>query len=212
ASVSCVDERIGNKQGAVWVWELATGKEVKRFPSAKYYCQAAWLPDSKALVVSGFGQSHIPHLYDITTGKERCLIGEKERVSLAAMSHDLVAVSPDGKCLVSRNALGALHILETVTGKVRATVPAHHVGSAALTPEVNNRLTQSNPFPVIRLWELATGKEGRPFTGHEAGIICLALSPDGRTLASGSYDQTIRLWEVATGKERRCFRGHQGTV
>ena len=36
----------------------------------------------------------------------------------------------------------------------------------------------------------------------------VAFSPDGKTLASGSWDKTIKLWDVATGKEQATLKGH----
>ena len=35
----------------------------------------------------------------------------------------------------------------------------------------------------------------------------MAFSPDGKTLASGSWDRTIKLWDVATGKEQATLKG-----
>jgi WD40 repeat protein len=60
---------------------------------------------------------------------------------------------------------------------------------------------------TIRLWEAATGKEVRRFTGHEASIWSVAFSADGKLLVSSDKDHTIRLWDVASGRERRRLDG-----
>ncbi len=49
---------------------------------------------------------------------------------------------------------------------------------------------------AIRLWEVATGENIVTFRGHPTDVQCLAFSPDGTLLASGSYDGTILLWDV----------------
>ena len=50
---------------------------------------------------------------------------------------------------------------------------------------------------TVRLWDVKTGKQKRVFTGHRQGVTGMAFSPDGKTVASGSYDGTILLWKVA---------------
>ena len=61
----------------------------------------------------------------------------------------------------------------------------------------------------IRLWDVATGKEIRRFTGHRGWVRTVAFSPNGKTFASGGKDAIIRVWETATGKELRRLEGHR---
>lgn len=48
----------------------------------------------------------------------------------------------------------------------------------------------------------------RTFSGHEGSVVSVAFSPDGKTLASGSSDNTVKLWDVASGGEVRTLSGH----
>jgi len=44
--------------------------------------------------------------------------------------------------------------------------------------------------------------------GHTQSIQSIAFSPDGGTIASGSWDDSIRLWNVDTGEDLRTLTGH----
>ncbi|MEI2583494.1 nSTAND1 domain-containing NTPase, partial [Scytonema sp. PRP1] len=66
---------------------------------------------------------------------------------------------------------------------------------------------------TIKLWDVATGKSLKTFSGHNNdGVYGVNFSPDGKTLASASADKTIKLWDVATGKQLRTFSGHSDAV
>ncbi|MGH9556626.1 MAG: WD40 repeat domain-containing protein, partial [Terriglobales bacterium] len=45
------------------------------------------------------------------------------------------------------------------------------------------------------LWAQAPAEVGR----HRREVASVAFSPDGKTIASGSYDETIKLWDAAGG-------------
>ena len=49
-------------------------------------------------------------------------------------------------------------------------------------------------------------------TGHNKVVTAVVFSPDGRWVASGSFDDTIKIWDFETGRELRSFIGHSGAV
>jgi hypothetical protein len=51
-----------------------------------------------------------------------------------------------------------------------------------------------------------------PLLGHDGPVRSVAVSADGRRIASGGDDGTVRIWDAETGRERSCLRGHTETV
>jgi hypothetical protein len=64
----------------------------------------------------------------------------------------------------------------------------------------------------VRLWNVADGQLLKTFEGHADAVYAVALSPDGKLLATGSYDQKVILWDVAGGGQVRTLDGHNAAV
>jgi ankyrin repeat protein/WD40 repeat protein len=62
------------------------------------------------------------------------------------------------------------------------------------------------------LLRLGKPKKAHLKGGHKRDVNCVTFSADGKTLASGSLDQTIRLWEPSTGKPLARLGGHANGV
>jgi WD40 repeat protein len=68
---------------------------------------------------------------------------------------------------------------------------------------------------VIKLWNVATGKELLSWQGHSESVMQIAFAPDGKMLASASSsrkDATIKVWDAATRKEVLSLAGHKGFI
>jgi DNA-binding beta-propeller fold protein YncE len=124
-----------------------------------------------------------------------------------------VAVTPDGKYVVSGSGDKTLRLWELATGQEvrRFTGHAGSVTSVAVTPD-GKYIVSGSGNKTVRVWDLATGQEVRRFTGHQDWVNSVAVTPDGKYVVSGSDDNTVRLWELATGKEGGRFTGHDDSV
>jgi WD40 repeat protein len=120
-----------------------------------------------------------------------------------------VAVTPDGRYVVSGSWDSTVRVWELATGKEVRRLTGHqgHVESVAVTPDGRYTVSGGNDA-TLRLWELGTGEEVRCFSGHKDGVTSVAVTPDGRYVVSGSWDRTVRIWELTTGKEVRRLTGH----
>jgi len=63
----------------------------------------------------------------------------------------------------------------------------------------------------IAIWTFGKTEPDTVLEGHTAPIVALAVSPDGATLASASWDRTVRLWPLAGGAPR-VLDGHTQNV
>jgi WD40 repeat protein len=119
-----------------------------------------------------------------------------------------VAFSPDGKTLATGDEHGSTSLWNPATGQLTAVLPP---GQSATTPPVSSvgfspdgKTLVAADGSGIPLWDVATHKITSILTSPQAQAAwSLAISPDGRKLASGSINgasatnSTVYLWDIA---------------
>lgn len=119
--------------------------------------------------------------------------------------------------LIAVGRYGAVELLNPVTRAVVRKLGGFKgtVNAVAFSPDgatVYAAGGEAGIVGTVRSWKTADGMPQQSFEGHLDAAYALAVAPDGRTIATGAYDQKIRLWDTATGKEIALLKGHNGAV
>ncbi len=192
----------------ILLWDTGTGQQHAVLSGHTGIIKAiTFIPDSGRLVSASSDRTI--RTWDVLTGQHKSVGGVKLN------SYWDAVFSPDGKTLAIDHANSQrIELWETETGQfLRTFRTAGRVDAVAFSRD-GRRLASSSGWPdyLIELWDTRTGEAFTIFTQHTWIIDALAFSPDGKTLISGSWNDTIKAWSVETGGSRVTLRGHLGWV
>lgn len=184
-------------------WDVVSGTELP--PSIEHSSTVravAFSPDGKTMASSDNGKIK---LWDIITKKESSLYLEHPSTARA------IAFSPDGKVLASGSYNKTIKLWDMTTGTVIRTFAGNNSPINAVAFLADGKVLVSNQNGKgIKLWDVVSGNELPMFT-EQSSISSVAISPNGKRLASGS-DKTIKVWDIASGKELCASTRHSSYV
>lgn len=210
----------GGASLGVQLWDTKSGKQLNALSGHQERVIAVAVgPGGKVIATTAW--DHSIRLWDADTGRELRKLGwpaKEKPIGTYPIAVSELTFSPDGKLLAASGYENHVWLWDLEKGEPTRKLPGL---CAAFSPDGKYLATASTP--IARLYETATGKEVRAFTGHLSTIIGLAFTPDGQTLITASqgalpgfreegatWDRdTIWLWDVATGKARRHFGGER---
>ena len=191
------------------IWDASSLKLHHSLDVKSNVLAIAWSPDSRTLLTGS--SDKIARLWDSQRG---------ENIGLAAYHPQPIfatAFSPDGSRILTCSSDGAcrLQLERRVRSRCLEIPHDEEVGVVGVSPDGRVALSGTRTFNKqsgeVALWDLLTGIPlGR--VAHKSMILAAIFSPDGRTVATASADQTVNLVDVATGKTLCPSLQHAGWV
>jgi WD40 repeat protein/serine/threonine protein kinase len=204
-------------QGELFLWDVATGKEVRRFHGQgrklDLIVRVAFSPDGKTLATSNWVNT--VRMWDVATGQ---ILGTA-RSNLGTVKFQSLVFSPDGRLLASAagsedTSEDTVRVWEVASRKSLGRWKTGAVTTLAFHPE--GQLLTVTPSAVT-LHEPASGKVLRSFSLRTAGqpispaperdedeLESAAVSPDGIRLAVAARDG-IWFWDLARGSKGKVL-------
>ncbi|KAG1845674.1 quinon protein alcohol dehydrogenase-like superfamily [Suillus subluteus] len=200
-----------SRDGSLRVWNVKSGKQIGedyRDPDGDNNIEVrtiALSPDGKK-VVSGSLDGGM-RLWDIDTGK---VIGKWTGHTATVRS---VCWSRDGRRVVSGSDDGTARQWDVENGETfLGPIKTGHtnVYTVVYSPDMTMFATagyyeywnrDDEYEDKVRIWDAKTSELVATLNGHAHMVNCLAWTPDGKTLISGSGDCSIRTWNTTTWKQ-----------
>nr|WP_293089240.1 serine/threonine-protein kinase [Okeania sp. SIO3B5] len=171
-------------------WNIQTSSRIlTRIPDQKYEVNTLAFSRDGTILVSGSNDGTI-RLWNMSTGiRRQTLEGHTKAVNT-------VVVSPDNQILASGSEDGTIRLWNLQTGRKESVIQLNNIGavkSIVFSPD-NQKIVAGGEN--ITIWDLITEEKLQTLIGHSQPITSLAITPDGKTLVSGSVDQTTKVWRM----------------
>ena len=193
----------GERNGQIKLWNGQTGDVIRTLSGHEETVRALTISRSGQRLASS-GKDGVK-VWDTRTGALIYSLPSAGPIVWA------IAISPDDSALISGHADGLIMVRQIETGLPLYSLDnGSPVWSIAIAPDGDSFITGGQDH--AQQWDLANGWSLQTFSGHKDAVRSVAISADGQTLATGSWDSTVKLWNLTTGELKASLAGHQDRV